>query len=272
MPFPRWAPSQSRLDFLCIAIAIVATGFGALFYSALVGPDFRPYLGHDLAVYQNAALRWLNGDGFYLMYTLAGPYPLGTAEILYPPVMLLVLVPSLFLPAVLWWIIPLSITAAVIVRHHPAPWAIAVIAISLALVPSVEIVGSGNPAMWIGAALALATFWRPAAAFVVFKPSLAPLALFGFRDRHWWIVGVGLCLVSLAFLPMDIDWVRVIVNARGERAGLLHSLRDVPFVAIGLIAWAGRRSRPSEPWNGLPLLWRLKSTNTSASYQSSRSP
>lgn len=240
------------LRALCIAVAVVVGGFDVALYGArALNPDIAPYLGGDLTLYQDAARRWLVGGGFYLPYQLAGPYLVTTDQILYPPMALLLFVPSLVLPRILWWLIPLGITTAIVFHWRPAPWAWLIIALCLAQAGSFGAISAGNPAMWIGAALAVATVWRPAAALVVLKPSLAPLALFGLRDRRWWLMAGALAAVSLALLPMDVDWLRAIVNARGERSGLLYSLGDVPFVAVPLVAWLGRslssRGMPRPP-------------------------
>jgi hypothetical protein len=89
------------------------------------------------------------------------------------------------------------------------------------------------------AALALALYWRPAAAFVLLKPSLFPLALVGLRSRGWWVL-VGLfAVVTLALLPETLDWLSVIRNGQGGRSGLLYSLEDLPLLAVPLVAWAG---------------------------------
>ena len=99
----------------------------------------------------------------------------------------------------------------------------------------------GNPTMWIGAALALATLWRPAGVLVLLKPSLFPFALFGANRRGWWIALGVVALVSLSFLPMWPDYFRVVTDARGR--GWEYSASEVPFLLIPLIAWAGRRRR-----------------------------
>ena len=92
--------------------------------------------------------------------------------------------------------------------------------------------------MWIGAALAIATVWRPAGVLVLLKPSLFPFALFGADRRGWWkALGVVL-LVCLLFLPMWPDYLHVLADARGR--GWEYSASEVPFLLIPLIAWVGR--------------------------------
>ncbi len=42
-------------------------------------------------------------------------------------------------------------------------------------------------------------------------------------------------------LPMSLDYVHVVLNARGGNASILYSIRDVPLMLIPLIAWATGR-------------------------------
>ena len=108
-------------------------------------PIWTPTVGFDLTVLQDATRRWLAGGNFYPASQLAGPYVNLSTQILYPPVSLLLFVPSLWLPAPLWWIIPLALIGAVVVHWRPAPWAWAVIAVCLAQDESILIVSRANP-------------------------------------------------------------------------------------------------------------------------------
>jgi hypothetical protein len=67
-----------------------------------------PRLGIDYGMYIDAAERWLIGEAFYLSHQLAGPYQVAHLDVLYPPPVLALLVPFTILPAMLWWLIPLS--------------------------------------------------------------------------------------------------------------------------------------------------------------------
>ncbi len=53
---------------------------------------------------------------------------------------------------------------------------------------SVGLVVAGNPDLWLAAALAIAVYWNPAAAFVLPKPSVFSFALIGWRRREWWAI------------------------------------------------------------------------------------
>jgi ABC-type uncharacterized transport system permease subunit len=89
--------------------------------------------------------------------------------------------------------------------------------------------------IWLVAALALGTRWPAFAAFVLVKPTLAPFALLGARDRAWWLV-VGLGLLSAILLaPMMADWARALGNLRGA-SPLTYSLSDLPLLCMPLVA------------------------------------
>jgi hypothetical protein len=225
--------------FLAVEL-IVATHPGGI----LSGPP-----GFDYQTYMSATQRFLNGGGFYAPYQLAGPYAIGTRDILYPPSALWLFVPFTVLPAVLWWAIPLGIVGWVIASYRPSPWAWAAI-LALLVLPfpfdwhfsyALELVVTGNPAMWVVAAVAAGTRWRWPAAFVLLKPSLAPLALIGVRGRAWWLAAGGLAVLSLALVPLWIEYVTVVLNARGPRASLFYSVTDLPLMLIPIVAWLGRR-------------------------------
>jgi hypothetical protein len=39
---------------------------------------------------------------------------------------------------------------------------------------------------------------------------------------------------------VDLDWIRAMLNAQGNRSGLLYSLREAPMDCIQLVAWLAR--------------------------------
>jgi len=242
---------NSLADAVLIAVTVVCTGFAVLFFGAhALSPHMPDFVGQDLALYREATTRWLTGGPYYLPEQLTGgPYEIKFGAILYPPLTFLLFVPALILPSALWWAIPLGVTTFIVASLRPARWTWPLIALCLAYFPTSQLIWAGNPAMWMMAALAVATMWRPAAAFLFLKPSVAPLALFGARDRRWWAVTAGLAAVSLLFLPLDLQWLTAIANGQGDQSGLMYSLRDLPLLAIPLIAWAGRRAAPMSPSN-----------------------
>lgn len=199
--------------------------------------------GGDLALYRRVTDVWIAGGNLYSEHQVSGPYVNDSAS-LYPPVAAVVMAPLLHLPDVLWWFIPVTVTAVCVLWQRPGIWAVAGMLWCASLLPSVWLVSAGNPALWIMMAVALATKWRSMAAFVVLKPSLFPFALIGMRSYRWWAVILCWAAISVLFLPETIQWSQAVLNARGDRSGLLYSIGDVPLLSIPLIAWIGGRRRP----------------------------
>ena len=202
-------------------------------------------VGEDFFVLRDAAASWLSGGPFYHPAQLEGPYAWPGPWVLYPPPVLVLLVPFVWLPPALWWAVPIGVIAWVVAGHRPRPLAVAVIVFCLAN-PSVHaVVLWGNPTMWVAAAVALGTRFGWPSTLVLLKPSLLPFAVVGIRHRSWWLAMAGLGLVSLALLPMWPDYLAVVANARPDGdGGVFYSLPHVPGMLIPLAAWAGRRAGP----------------------------
>lgn len=230
-----------------MASVLLAVAVGLLvaeIATAIANPwGVLPILGVDYRIYMEATRSWLSGGSFYLPLQLAGPYPLLLGDILYPPSALILFTPFTILPAVLWWAIPIGATAWIVWSWRPSPLAWAAIVLCLTVPSTWWRIEAGNPVLWIVAALALATRYRWPAVAVLIKPSLLPFALFGIRSRSWWLALAIAGLISLPLLPMWMDYIRVLLNARGEQASLLYSVGDIPLLTIPLVAWLGRRRR-----------------------------
>lgn len=223
----------------------VAVVFVAMFaWQFLTAPpeSLRHLAGIDLQIYSGAAQGWLHGDGFYLDRQLHGPYPIQEGDVLYPPTWLFLFVPASVAPWPLWWLIPLGTMTWVLVRLRPSPLGWATIAAFLAWPPTASLLLTGNPGIWLVAALALATIHRWPAVLLVTKVTVAPLALFGIRDRRWWIGLLVIVGLSPLFMPMWPDYIRVLLDAK-HPAGILYSVQDLPMYMIPLVAWATSRRR-----------------------------
>ena len=61
---------------------------------------------------------------------------------------------------------------------------------------------TGDPVIWIAAALWIATLWRPAAVAVLPKPILLPFAAFGANHREWWVALAVAAAAALLFAPI----------------------------------------------------------------------
>lgn len=236
-----------RLGMTALIGGLVAVLVVELWATWLLLPLIPNLIGHDFTTYRDAAEAWLLTGEFYPARQLAGPYDVVAREVLYPPVALILFVPFTVLPGVLWWAIPIGIVGAVVVSWRPRPWAIALI-LALLVLPltslvysaTLDIVFNGNPVMWACAAVALATRYPAFGPFALLKPVplLLPFSLIGVRSRAWWI-GLGLfTLLSVAFLPMWADYVRVLSNARSSGVG--YAASSVFPLLIPIVAWLGQ--------------------------------
>lgn len=237
----RWKYERGFTVAICAVVALLWLRDQILAFQQW--DAVAPQLGNDYRIYTEAAARWLAGGGFYLPFQLSGPYLALPPVVLYPPPSLILFVPFAFLPAILWWVIPLSITVWAVTRHHPRPLAWAGIAVCLWFPTTTAMIWWGNPGMWIVAFLALGTHYGWPAVLILIKPSLAPFALIGIRRRSWWVALAATGFVSLLFLPMWADYVTVLVNLNRGGSGGDYSISSVPTTMIPLLAWLGRLQR-----------------------------
>ena len=231
-----------------LAFGVTSFGFAVFGWLVIVGmadPAHEHVLGRDRIVYHDAAIRWLaGGEWFYAEQVVGTPYDVVEGHVMYPPVALPWLVPGALLPDLLWYLAPLAAIAAIVIHHRPSPWGWAGIAMCLAYPWSAALLLAGNPGLWIAAACALGTIWRPGFAFILAKPSLFPFALLGVRSTGWWVVvGIG-AVISLLFWPLTEQWIGVVVNARGTFSGPLYALRDLGWMLVPLVAWWTGREAP----------------------------
>lgn len=204
------------------------------------------YIGHDYGLYTEAARSWLAGGPFYQPYQVAGPYVVVADEILYPPHALALFIPFTVLPAILWWVIPIAIVVVGIWRAQPGPWGWALIIACLCIPKSLWIFTSGSPTMWIAAGLALGRRGWPAVSGLV-KPTLLPIVLAGVRRPTFWVAAALLVAIDLALFGMSLEYVAVVLNARGPLATPIYSAGDLGIVGIALVAWRHDRRALTQP-------------------------
>jgi hypothetical protein len=226
----RWARP------LALAVTAVAIAVALLVEVPLLVQVIGPKLGDDFRFYREIGERWVTGGPVYLPHQLAGPYEV-TLQVdnLYPPFALLLFVPFVWLPSVLWWAIPIGLVGYAIWSWKPAWWAIPIIALLLAWPKTLSSVLWGNFDMWMMAFVAAGLCWRWPAVFLAFKPSLALFGLIGVRDWRFWAVGIGLVVVSL---PLLFEYVTAMRNVS---IPLDYSLGSVPMLLLPIVAWLGRR-------------------------------
>jgi hypothetical protein len=199
----------------------------------------------DYAIYMDGLDRWRLAGEWYRARQLLGPYPIELGDILYPPVLMYLLFPFRYLGPVLWTAIPAAIVVSAVIRQRPALWAVALIAACLAWPYTPAKFVFGNPVIWGAAALAVATFRNWPAAFLLIKPTVIPFALFGIRDRRWWLLVAVLAVASLPVLYDTLRYPEVLLNAQTNpidgRGGPFYSITEYPLLCIPLLAWLGRR-------------------------------
>ena len=228
---------------LSLALLLIPVGFVLIVPHPLEQP-----LGVDYELYRDVTARWLGGGPFFEPYQVAGPYDIRAGDVLYPPVALWLFAPFAAatgmlatVAAVLWFAIPIVVTALAVgwLRPRPAVWPLIALCVSN---PTTRLkIWTGNPVIWSMAAMAIAVLagsTRFAAPFVLLKPSLAPFALFGLRRRSWWIGLAAFGLLCLPFGALWADWLASVLNSRG--GGLLYSTLEIPMLLLPLVAWFGR--------------------------------
>lgn len=225
----RWGRS------VAIAATVLLLLFAALELEAVVrGQASRGQIGGDLAVHLAVARRWVETGVLYSPTQLAGPYayvnawrPDGVVN-LYPPPTVLLFVPFLLMPAILWWLIPLGIVAAGLIYWRPSWWSWPILAAALVPLPFSASLSTGNTTMWVVAALMLATRWPSAAILLALKPAVLPFAIPFVRYRSWWLAALVFGLVSLLFLPSWPLWWLAVQNLEGTPL-LLYAWPGIPL-------------------------------------------
>jgi hypothetical protein len=226
---------------------VLGTVFGfalleALFFTFRPGGLWSFGLGFDQHTYINATRDWLAGRGFYESYQLSGPYPIVAQEILYPPSLLLVLVPFSFLPEPLFVLVPLAITVAVVWSWRPSFTGWLLIGVCVAAPSSFGLYLFGNPGMWAVAAIALATRFG-VGPLVLVKPSFFPFAVVGVRTKAWWATLMLGTLFALVTIPMWLDYLTIMRNIRDPDP--LYAVWTVPMMLVPLIArWKATTPSP----------------------------
>ena len=250
----RFLVSGTAVGFVAVVTLILAVVFLAGMASAM-----------DYTMYRDAARHWLETGRFY-DYTVQCGLPGGpfeTCPVLYPPPVLVLLVPFTVLPAFLWWAIPVGVTAWCVASMRPARWTWPIMAACYCFpFGAVRMILCGNPGMWIVAFVALACRYGWAGPLVLLKPTLAPFALIGARSRGWWLAAVIVAIVSLAMIPLWFDYASLLAHPPISLPWT-YSLPQVVPCLLPVAAWAGR-SKGAQPrgdagslFDALHDAWRM---------------
>ena len=225
---------------LCLAVLVVAE---AVWIYATIVQFWGP--AQDYWYYRNLGIVFLETGQFYLPHQLAGEYWIQVmVDVLYPPNALLLFVPFAFLPAPLWWVIPIGLTLHVIRGLNPKPWAYVLMLLLLMWPRAVGAFLFGNTDMWAMAGVAAGVRWGWPAVLLLLKPTFAPFALIGIRQKRWWVALLALCAFSLLQLPLWFDYLTAMRNTTLDP---WYSLGSFPLLLIPLVAWMGRSApQPSQ--------------------------
>ena len=225
---------------------LTLVGVGLLWIAfVMVGSLGNPSFGLDFRWHMDAARRLLDTGTPYWDWQIAGPYVIGDGAILYPPTAFALFIPFLWLPPILWWLVPVAITVYAMARHHPPLWAWVIVVGLFAFEKSLNVYIFGNPSIWIVAAVSAGTVWGWPSAFVLAKPTFAPLAFIGIRHRSWWVTLAIFAGVSLLFLPVWSDWLAVV---RNSDVSWTYNLPTLPLMLAPLVPWAASRELTGTGW------------------------
>jgi hypothetical protein len=235
--FGRGQRLQFRMPwgFVAGVVAILVAAEAVAIAVLFVIPSPYLHVGMDWEFYRDLGARWLANGSYYQPHQLMGPYVFTTmVDNMYPPHALLLFVPFVFLPAVLWWAIPISILGYVLAWIRPARWAWVVILVLLAWPRSIADVLTGNTDLWVVAIIAAAVRWGWPAVLVTIKPTFAPIVAFGLA-RPWQtaIAIIPLVVVALAALPLWFDYAKIISNVTIDPG---YSLISTPLLLIPIVA------------------------------------
>lgn len=201
----------------------------------------------DLYAIQAFAQRFVDTGSMYLPSQLEGPFdpqpywlPAPELPSMYPPHAVYLFAPFLVIPAIVWWIVPLSLIAYALLRWRPAPWTWPILALIGLSLESVSGIYAGSTTMWLVAIVAGGLLWSWPAVLVTLKPSLLPFALLGIRRRSWWIGAAALAVACLPLLPEFLRYVTVVRNAE---TSLTYSLGSLPAMLLPVVGWLGRSGR-----------------------------
>jgi hypothetical protein len=235
--------ARNRVDRIGRIVLLTIIGLEILWCGFVLVQQFatNEFFGLDYRWHVDAARRLLDTGTPYWPWQIAGPYEIGDGAILYPPTAFLLFIPFIWLPTVLWWAIPIAITAVAMAVHRPPLWAWALVGGLFSYERSLNVYIYGNPSMWIVAAIAAGTVLAWPFVFVFAKPTFAPIALLGIRHRSWWVAAIVLGIASIPFAGVWLDWIAVV---RNSNVSVLYNLPTLPLILMPLVPWLTGARRP----------------------------
>lgn len=232
----RWRLAR----FALISATMLLAGYAAWSFVATLTSPFGQYLGVDAVRYFEHARWWLDRGSPYQPAEVAAPFAYSPGTFLHPPISLPLFLVFGTLPLPLWWMVPLGIIGWSIRRAPVWTWPLLAFVAWWPRTQGALIVG--NTDMWVAAFAAAGVRYGWPAVLVVVKPSLIPLALTGIRHRSWWLGGLVVAIVSLAFGTLWWEWLAVLHNGGGD---VTYSLLNAPFPVAVTVASIAQRPLPS---------------------------
>jgi len=210
----------------------------------------RGRLADDYIFYVELAQRFLRDGTLYGDRQLTGhSYTvLVNIDNIYPPPSIALFIPFAFLPAVLWWLIPLGVLAYTVWRLKPARWTWPLLAVCLVWPRTIGSLVVGNSDIWSAALVAGGILWGWPGALGLFKPAFGPFALAGARRRSWWVAAGFFTAWSAILWPY---WGQYLVVASNWDVPITRSIANIPLLLLPVIAWLGRSRTRHSPSNGL---------------------
>jgi hypothetical protein len=243
----RLAPYVNAAE---IELAVLLTILAAWNILAAARGGLAAFVGWDFEHYVDAARRWVDTGTPYLAHEVAGPFQFADLTFLHPPISLLLFAPFLVLPGVLFWLVPLVGTAAIIATWQPARWTWPVMALQLNWPRFTGAVLVGNTDLWVVFFIAAGLRFGWPVLLLVLKPSIAPFAIVDVAAllradaipvRRWREIALAAALVLVMAAPFGGLWLDWLAVVRHSPADPLYSVAAIPWLSIPVVAWIARR-------------------------------
>jgi hypothetical protein len=233
-------PLARRLAIVATGLLLVLTAWNlTILIPYLVSQQYA--IGVDYRFFVESAQRWLAGSEMYFPEQITGPWTIvPDLHFLYPPIAIYLFIPFIWLPAIFWWAIPVAMSAYALWRLRPAWWTWPFLAFVLWYPRTESMFFFGSTTLWVLGLLSLGAVHPWAVPLILFKPSLAPFALFRINTRQWWL---GLAIVVIASATVIVPWVEYVLAMRNVTESALFGLQEIPILLAPIVAWLGR-ARP----------------------------
>lgn len=203
---------------------------------------WAPQFGFDHGDWQgylDGARRFLATGTPYAPEQLGAHWQLEPHSFIHPPLALALFIPFLWLPVILWWIIPLAGTAIIVALARPGPWRVLAIALCVAWPRTIGALEAGNSDIWAMFFVALGTRFGWPVVFLAIKPTFVPVGLLWAGDRRTWIAAGIVSLAMLPLIPLWLQWLHVVTTAGLDYT---YSVPSLPLIVLPVIG--GLRALP----------------------------